>query len=404
MKIALYATTILEHGGGLEKYLIETAKNLSELPNFQVDVITMDDVHTEKIARILGFYYFKKIDRSLLYKESSDSIAGRLGKARYSKCRDFKELKKKLNEYDVVYSKNELLEAFILKFFLRYKKIPPVVFGCHTPIYYPVADSLQSKMHNVLYNGLVYRWLASGVNAFHVTNTHDEKLFKHLFPRRTVYKIYNAFDLFQFIRNVKQYLYPFSWDGSKYQILWIARLTEQKGVSSLIRIIEKINATDLREKVIFNIVGNGEFENEIDKLRKKWNNVNWFGYVEYRFLPNIYSQNNLYICTSKWEAFGLSVLEAQAIGMPAISFNIPGPQDIIQNGKSGFLVTSEEEFCRKMMEIVHEEIQFNKDAIIENVYRTFNPKDVYLNLSEMFLTVAGKKDVSFSAMSDTNIH
>ena len=42
MKIVFYMTTILEHGGGLEKYFIETAKELSEFPNIKVDVVTLD--------------------------------------------------------------------------------------------------------------------------------------------------------------------------------------------------------------------------------------------------------------------------------------------------------------------------------------------------------------------------
>lgn len=391
MKIALYATTILEHGGGLEKYLIETAKNLSELPDFQVDVITMDNEFTEKIAKILGFYYFKKIDKSLLYKESLNSITERLGRARYYKCRNFKELEEKLHEYDVVYSKNELLEAFILKFLVGYKYIPPVVFGCHTPVYYPVADSLHSKVHNFLYTGFIYKFLANGVKAFHVTNNFDKNLLERLFSKRKVFKIYNPFNLFQFTENLKLHAYDFQWDRSKYNILWIARLTEQKGVSSLVEVIENINASNLQKKVIFNIVGNGQLENEIVKLKEKWDNINWFGYVEYCYLPSIYSQNDLFISTSKWEAFGFNVLEAQASGLSVIAFDIPGPQDIIQNGKSGFLVNTEEEFCSKIIKIIKGDEKIEKEGIAENINEIFNPRVIYSELSEMFSAVLEKK-------------
>ena len=122
MKIAFYATTILELGGGLEKYLIETASNLSEFSNLRVDIITMDDECTKKIEACLSFYYFRK-SNTAIYKEKKENILKRIGKAHYYKCKDFKELREKLCEYDVIYSKNELLEAFILKFLIRYRNL-----------------------------------------------------------------------------------------------------------------------------------------------------------------------------------------------------------------------------------------------------------------------------------------
>lgn len=391
MRIAFYTTTILEHGGGLEKYLTEAAKNLSDLSDFQVDVITMDNEFTEKIAKILGFYYFKKIDKSLLYKESLQLIMKRLGKAGYHKCKNFKELKKKLNEYDIVYSKNELLEAFILKFLVGYRNLPPIVFGCHTPVYYPVADSFHSKLHNFLYNGFVYKWLANGVKAFHVANDFDKKLLADIFPKRNIFMIHNPFNFLQFDKNLKEHLYDFKFDKTKCNILWIARLTEQKGVLSLVNIVNKINKTSVKEGIVFNIIGSGQLENEIVKLKEKWDNVNWFGYVEYRYLPSIYTNNNIFISTSKWESLPFNILEAQAVGLPVVAFDIPGPQDIITDTETGFLVGDEQEFCSAIEKIVNGEKEFNAENIEDSVKRVFNPKDIYIKLVMMFVTVLEKK-------------
>lgn len=390
MKIAFYATTILELGGGLEKYLIETANNLSEFPDLQVDIITMDDECTKKIEACLGFYYFRKSNKSI-YKEKIENIIDRIGKARYYKCKSFKELKKKLSEYDVVYSKNELLEAFILKFFIGYKNIPPVIFGCHTPVYYPVTSSLQSKLHNFLYIGFTYKWLASGVKAFHVANASDKILLEKTFPGKAVFKIHNPFNFLQFDQNLKGHIYDFKFDISKSNILWIARLTEQKGVLSLVKIIDDINRTDLREKVVFNVVGSGQLEEEITQLKGKWGNVNWFGYVEYRYLPSIYSKNDIFISTSKWESLPFNILEAQAIGLPVIAFDIPGPQDIITNGETGFLVKNEQEFYDMIEKIVSGAKKFNADEIKNITRQIFNPRDIYTELSVMFATVLEKK-------------
>jgi glycosyltransferase involved in cell wall biosynthesis len=390
MRIAFYTTTMLEHGGGLEKYLIETAKNLSEFPDAQVDVITMDNKFTERVANILGFYYFKKIDKALLYKENLDAITERLGNSRYYKRASFKQLSEKLNEYDVIYSKNELLEAFILKFFVGYRNLPPIIFGCHTPVFYPETTSLQSKLHNFLYNGFVYKWLANGVRSFHVANDFDKRLLSGIFPKRNVFMIHNPFNFTQFNENLEKNTYDFQFDASKCNILWIARLTEQKGVSALVNIVEKINTKNGKDKVVFNIVGNGQMDADVAKLAEKWDNVNWLGYVEYRYLPSIYNRNDLFISTSKWESLPFNILEAQSIGLPAIAFDIPGPQDIIRDGSTGFLVKNEDEFCERIFEISDSGKKFDTDEITLSIRKSFDPKDIYAQLFSMLQSVLEK--------------
>lgn len=413
MKIALYATTILEHGGGLEKYLIETAKNLSELPGFQVDVITMDNEFTEKIAKILGFYYFKKVDKSLLYKESSQSIAERLGKARYYKCRDFKELKAKFREYDVVYSKNELLEAFILKFFIGYRDLPPIIFGCHTPVYYPVTDSFQSKLHNFIYGGFIYKFLTSGVSVFHTLNLFEEVFLKSLFPKKKVVQIYNPFDFDDFVGKLNQHKESFLFKKSKFNIVWVGRLTEQKGVDDLIEIIDSINKTPFKEKIEWNIAGDGDKKLDVLNLSKRWNNVNYFGHVENNLIANIYENSQLFISTSKWESFGFNIIEAQTFGLPVIAYNIPGPQDIIEDSKNGFLVENKNNFIEKLGVLINGKtlscdieqyirLKFNKDTLYNQLSNLFKDtgKEYGKRISHVLPAFYTKEQYSFEGISN----
>ena len=57
--MAYYAATLLEIGGGLEKYFIETARDLSELENVQVDIFTMDDAFNLKYGKLHNIYFAK---------------------------------------------------------------------------------------------------------------------------------------------------------------------------------------------------------------------------------------------------------------------------------------------------------------------------------------------------------
>lgn len=98
---------------------------------------------------------------------------------------------------------------------------------------------------------------------------------------------------------------PNSWtitligDGSKQSLEWLKK-----------NIIEN----NLQDKVIFKGVMFGEQ------------------------LEEYYSKATMYIMTSRWEGFGLVLLEAMSFSLPIISFKHNGSKEILGNGKYGILI------------------------------------------------------------------
>jgi glycosyltransferase involved in cell wall biosynthesis len=126
--------------------------------------------------------------------------------------------------------------------------------------------------------------------------------------------------------------------GKDFDVLLTGRLSVyQKGIDLLEKIVEETLSKD--KKVHFTIIGSGEGGGILKLLEKKHKaNVSYLGFVSDYELKKRYMKSSLFILTSRYETPGLSLLEAQSYGMPAIAFDVMGPRDIMTKNVQGELI------------------------------------------------------------------
>lgn len=111
----------------------------------------------------------------------------------------------------------------------------------------------------------------------------------------------------------------------------------QKGIDLLIDLAKKIP-----DDWTITFAGSGSRMNIYKVKRKlkkeKINNIRLVGHLKNEELNSHYLNSSIFVSTSRWEGFGLVLLEAMSFGLPIVSFQTSGPIEILQQGEYGILI------------------------------------------------------------------
>ena len=89
------------------------------------------------------------------------------------------------------------------------------------------------------------------------------------------------------------------------------------------------------------MVGHGNMDTVLKKMARDMGiekNVSFKGYIQNEHLPEVLAQMDIFVMPSLYESFGVSAIEAQAMGIPVVASNVGGVPEALLDGETGLLV------------------------------------------------------------------
>ncbi|GAM11865.1 D-inositol 3-phosphate glycosyltransferase [Geobacter sp. OR-1] len=121
-----------------------------------------------------------------------------------------------------------------------------------------------------------------------------------------------------------------------YILLYVGVFEKRRNVDFMLDLAKSL----LNYRVYLVMAGVGPEHERITSRISKENilNVRLIGSVSQDALPSLYRESSLFLLPSKYEIYGMVVIEAMYFGLPLISTRTAGPEDIIDNNVDGIIM------------------------------------------------------------------
>lgn len=134
--------------------------------------------------------------------------------------------------------------------------------------------------------------------------------------------------------------------SKRLSLLYVGNLEKRRDLTDILFVIKELYQ---KVPISFVIIGDG-----VERVRlKKWieklglyKEVTLLGKIPNNELVKYYQQAHFFILPSKYEIYGMVILEAMSCGCPVISTRTAGALDIIKHKENGLLYSTKDELKR----------------------------------------------------------
>ena len=182
-----------------------------------------------------------------------------------------------------------------------------------------------------------------------VSEETKEDVLKHFdVDESKVHVIYNGINLQQYITTSKtSTLDEYGVDKTKPYVLFVGRITRQKGI---IHLVNAINYIDPDTQIVLCAgapdtpeIGK-EMEDAVNEVKKTRDNVIWIDkMVTKEEIIQLYSHADVFCCPSIYEPFGIINIEAMACDTAVVASAVGGIKEVVVHGETGLLIPLEQQ-------------------------------------------------------------
>jgi len=159
--------------------------------------------------------------------------------------------------------------------------------------------------------------------------------------------IHNGIDLEEYRKvDSTEALARYGIDFNEPYLLFVGRITRQKGIIHLIRAIQFM---DRRFQIVLCAAAPDtpeiaeEMKNAVERLKTQRSDIIWIDEMVDRKTANeLYSHAAVFCCPSIYEPFGIINLEAMACETAVVASAVGGIKEVVVDGETGFLVPLEQ--------------------------------------------------------------
>ncbi|MCR5157734.1 MAG: glycosyltransferase family 4 protein [Prevotella sp.] len=177
------------------------------------------------------------------------------------------------------------------------------------------------------------------------------------------------------------------------RVIAVGRLEWQKGFDRLIEVWTLVARKHPDWQL--DIFGSGTMEAQIQTLIAKAGLKN---VAIHPFTPHIseeYTRSSIFGLSSRFEGFGLVLLEAMQAGLPCVVFDCPfGPSDVVTDGTTGFVVADGDvqTFANRLCTLIENEtIRKNFSAAAIERVRHYDADQVMMQWKQLFEELANSR-------------
>ena len=218
-----------------------------------------------------------------------------------------------------------------------------------------------------------------------VSEETKEDVLKHFdVDENKVEVVYNGIDLEQYVVvNETTVLDEYNIDKNKPYVLFVGRITRQKGIIHLVNAIKYLDkdtqvvlcagAPDTPE------IGK-EMEDAVKEASKTRDNIIWIDkMLDKKDVIQLYSHADVFCCPSIYEPFGIINIEAMACETAVVASAVGGIKEVVVEGETGLLIQLEQQKSAPFEPVNPD--QFSRD-LAAGVNKVINDKELQLKMAK----------------------